>query len=256
MTVKRPTGEAGQAFIETLLMIWLLTLLLSAIIQVFLIHNYMFQMANNAYYSLFKDKAYGERNKPDWEFTGFPNWPKKPLRTVNPLQQAGGRVHDLDDGPAVTWSEDDRAAVPMMPYFEDAIREQLQNNGITRAPVRLKVGTPVPGVNYLDPKFLHMAMGTEGGFGAFAGMIEAIIGIAGELGGSLSDYTGGYSDTELGGLFDDYEDQNDELDSHSPEEAQNAWDEAHGDFNHDGFNDACEVLYGNNHESCRNDRPF
>ena len=31
-------------------MVWLLTLLLSAIFQVFLVHNYTFQMANNAYY--------------------------------------------------------------------------------------------------------------------------------------------------------------------------------------------------------------
>ncbi len=87
-----PKGEGGQAFIETLLMIWLLTLLLSAIIQVFLIHNYTFQMANNAYYSLFKDKASGEYNTPSKAFSGFPNPPKKPLRTVKALQQAGGEA--------------------------------------------------------------------------------------------------------------------------------------------------------------------
>ena len=164
-------GETGQAFVETLLMVWLLTLLLSAIFQVFLVHNYTFQMANNAYYSLFKDKAYGQHNDPDKEFAGFPNWNKKPLRTVVPLQQAGGHVHDLSGGPGVSWSEDDRAAVPMMPYFEDSIIEQLQNAGVTRAPVRLKIGSPVPGHNYLDHKFLNMAMGTEGGFEAFANMI-------------------------------------------------------------------------------------
>jgi len=237
-------------------MVWLLTLLLSAIIQVFLVHNYTFQMANNAYYSLFKDKAYGEFNKPDKEFTGFPNWNKKPLRTVEPLQQAGGRARDLSAGPAVSWSDDDRAAVPMMPYFEKSIVEQLQNNGITRAPVRLKIGTPVPGHNYLDQKFLRMAMGTEGGFGAFAQMISAIIGISTELGRSYTDYTDGYTDGDLGGLVDDYDDEDEDLDGYDEESAQNAWDDAHGDFNHDGYNDACEAIQGNDDSSCRNNRPW
>ncbi len=249
-------GETGQAFVETLLMIWLLTLLLSAIFQVFLVHNYTFQMANNAYYSLFKDKAYGKHNDPDMEFVGFPNWNKKPLRTVVPLQQAGGRVHDLSGGPGVSWSEDDRAAVPMMPYFEESIIEQLQNNGITRAPVRLKIGSPVSGHNYLDLKFLNMAMGTEGGFGAFANMIASIVGISTELGRSYTDYTDGYTDGDLDGLLDDYDDENDDLNSQDPETARRAWDEAHGDFNHDGYNDACEAIRGNNDASCRNNRPW
>lgn len=250
--------EAGQAFVETLLMIWLLTLLLSAIIQVFLMHNYTFQMANNAYYSLFKDKAYGDKNFSDEEFVGFPNWTpvRKPLRAVAPLQQAGGRVRDLAGGPGATWSEDDRAAVPMMPYFEKSIIEQLQNNGITRAPVRLKIGSHAPGQNYLDPKFLSMSMGTEGGFEAFGNMIAAIFGIASALGTSGSEFTDGYSGGELDGLLGDYEDQAGELDGQDPEQAKQAWDEAHGDFNHDGYNDMCEALQGNNDPSCRNNRPW
>ena len=254
----RNGGETGQAFVETLLMIWLLTLLLSAIIQVFLVHNYTFQMANNAYYSLFKDKAYGEHNDPDKEFIGFPNWTpvRKPLRTVSPLQQAGGRARDLSGGPAVSWSEDDRAAVPMMPYFEKSIIEQLQNIGVTRAPVRLKIGSPVEGGNYLDQKFLSMSMGTEGGFTAFGNMIASIFAIARELGQSGSNYTDGYSEDDLGGLLDDYDDQNDDLDGQDPEAARRAWDEAHGDFNHDGYNDVCEIINGNNDSSCRNNRPW
>ena len=249
-------GQTGQAFVETLFMIWLLTLLLSAIIQVFLVHNYTFQMANNAYYSLFKDKAYGEHNDPDKEFAGFPNWHKKPLRTVVPLQQAGGRARDLSAGPAVSWSEDDRAAVPMMPYFEKSIIEQLQNIGVTRVPVRLKIGSPVPGHNYLDQKFLNMAMGTEGGFEAFGEMIASIVGISTALGRSYTDYTDGYTDGDLGGLLDDYDDENDDLNDQDPEEAKKAWDEAHGDFNHDGYNDVCEDFQGDNDASCKNNRPW
>jgi len=251
-------GEAGQAFIETLLMIWLLTLLFSAILQVFLVHNYAYQMANNAYYSLFKDKAYGEHNHYDKEFVGYPNWNKKPLRAVAPLSQAGGKVHVLA-GAGINWSEDDRAAVPMMPFFEDAIVEQLQSNGISRAPVRLKIGTPIPGHNYLDMKYLRMAMGTEGGFGAFFDMIGSIVSISSALGRDPSAYTGGYSEDELDDLFGDYEDANDDLNDQDPNSAQNArdqWDTAHGDFNHDGYNDACEALHGNNASQCRNDRPW
>ena len=239
-------------------MIWLLTLLLSAIIQVFLVHNYTFQMANNAYYSLFKDKAYGRYNKPDRGFAGYPNWHKKPLRTVKPLQQAGGRVHVLA-GAGINWSEDDRAAVPMMPFFEDAIVEQLQRGGITRAPVRLKIGSPVPGHNYLQMKFLHMAMGTEGGFGAFFDMIGSLISISSELGRNYTDYTDGYSDTDLGGLAGDYGDANDDLNNQDPDAAQKArdqWDVNHGDFNHDGYRDACELVRGDNHPDCKNDRPW
>lgn len=256
MSRRRRHGESGQAFIETLLMIWLLTLMLSAIIQVFLVHNYTFQMANNAYYSLFKDKAYGSFNFSTVPFQGYPVWNKKPLRTVEPLQQAGGRVRDLSGGIAASWSDDDRAAVPMMPYFEDAIIEQLQNNGITRGPVRLKIGHPIPGQNYMDQKFLSMSMGTEGGFVPFGHMIASIVQISGALGQNYTDFTDGYSDGELDGLLGDYEDENGDLNDQSPEQAQNAWDNAHGDFNHDGYNDACEAINGNNHESCRNNRPW
>lgn len=252
---QRGDGESGQAFVETLLMMWLLTLLLSAIIQVFLVHNYTYQMANNAYFSLFKDKAYGDYNDSDRKFAGFPNWPKKPLRTVTPLQQAGGRVHVLAGG-AINWSEDDRAAVPMMPYFEDAIVEQLRNNGVTRAPVRLKIGTPIPGESYLRQKFLYMAMGTSGGFTEFFEMIGSIVAISGHIGRNYTDFTGGYSEDELGDIFDGYEDADDDLDSQDPENAQDAWDEAHGDFNHDGFNDACEVLRGNDDPQCSTGSPF
>ena len=250
--------EAGQAFIETVLMIWLLTLLFSAIVQVFLVHNYAYQMANNAYYSLFKDKAYGEYNHYDREFQGFPNFQKKPLRAVTPLQQAGGKVHVLA-GPDVNWSSDDRAAVPMMPFFEDAIIEQLQNNGISRAPVRLKIGNRVPGHNYLDMKYLWMGMGTEGGFKPFFGMIESIFKIAEALGHDPSSYTGGYSQDELDDLYGDYEGKSDEMNNQDPNGGQNAkdqWDEAHGDFNHDGYHDACETLHGNNASQCKNDRPW
>jgi hypothetical protein len=258
---RRPSereGEKGQAFIETLLMIWLLTLVISAIIQVFLVHNYAFQMANNAYYSLFKDKAYGTYNKPSHSFDGFPNWPKKPLRAVSPLAQAGGRVHVLAGG-GVNWSEDDRAAIPMMPFFQDSIVEELQNRGITRAPVRLKLGTKVGGLNYLETKYLRMGMGTEGGFGAFFGMIESLISMSSQLGTNYTDYTDGYDQGDLEDQADDYDDANDDLNNQDPNAAQNArdqWDNAHGDFNHDGYNDACESIHGNNHPSCNNHRPW
>ena len=252
---RRRNLEAGQAFVETLLMIWLLTLLLSAIIQVFLVHNYTFQMANNAYYSLFKDKAYGTYNNPDQEFTGFPNYRpvSKPLRTVKALQQAGGRVH-VEAGGAINWSDDDRAAVPMMPFFKDAIVEQLGRGGITRAPVRLKIGSPVQGHNYLDMKFLRMAMGTEGGFGAFFEMIGSVISISGDL-GSYTDYTEG----DLSDMVGDYDNAGDELNNQDPDAAQKAreqWDEEHGDDNHDGYEDACELIQGNNSPDCKNDRPW
>jgi hypothetical protein len=107
---------------------------------VFLVHNYAYQMANNAYYSLFKDKAYGTYNKPTHRFEGWPNWPHKPLRSVSPLAQAGGRVH-VQAGGDVNWSEDDRASIPMMPFFEDSIVLELRNRGVTREPVRSSSGT-------------------------------------------------------------------------------------------------------------------
>ena len=241
-----PKGEGGQAFIETLLMIWLLTLLLSAIIQVFLIHNYTFQMANNAYYSLFKDKAYGEYNTPSKAFSGFPNPPKKPLRTVKALQQAGGKRHVLA-GHDVNWSDDDRAAVPMMPFYEEPIKEQLQNFGVTRAPVRLKIGNPSDGQNYLEMKFLRMAMGTEGGFTAFFEMIGSIILIAGELGENYTDFTSGYSDGDLDDMFGDYEGADEDLDNQdgdSGQKAKNQWDNEHGDFNHESSPFLVETLHG------------
>ena len=230
---RRRNLEAGQAFVETLLMIWLLTLLLSAIIQVFLVHNYTFQMANNAYYSLFKDKAYGRYNNPDQEFTGFPNYGpvSKPLRTVKALEQAGGRVHVLAGG-AINWSDDDRAAVPMMPFFEDAIVRQLDEGfDITRPPVRLKIGSARPGQNYLDMKFLSMAMGTVGGFGAFFNMIGSVISISNELGRSYTDYTDGDFDDELG----EYDNADDYLDNQDPDAAR----------------DACELI-----PECKNDPPW
>jgi hypothetical protein len=240
-------------------MIWLLTLLMSAIIQVFLVHNYAFQMANNAYYSLFKDKAYGKWNKPSEEYQGFPNFDqKKPLRAVSPLEQAGGKVHVTSGGP-INWSEDDRAAIPMMPFFQDSIVKELQNRGITRAPVRLKLGTKISGLNYLETKYLRMGMGTEGGFGAFFGMIEALFKMAGQLGVNATDYTNGYDPSDLENEGDKYDQANNDLNNQDPNAAQNArdqWDEAHGDYNHDGYNDVCESMHGNNASICNNHRPW
>ncbi|MGH9320200.1 MAG: hypothetical protein ACRD21_20760 [Vicinamibacteria bacterium] len=254
----RLQSEPGQALIETVLMIWLFAILLSAIIQVFLVHNYSYQMANNAYYSLFKDKAYGEYNKSSKEFSGYPNWPRKPLRTVSPLEQAGGKVHVLAGGD-VNWSEDDRAAIPMMPFFEDAIILELRNRGVNRAPVRLKLGNHEPGLNYMPMKFLWMAMGTEGGFSAFFEMIGSIIDISGELGQNYTDFTDGYDQGDVDDMYDDYGDADGDLngqDQNGGQQAKDQWDNAHGDFNHDGYNDACEAVQGNNHPSCKNDRPW
>ncbi len=240
-------------------MIWLLTLLMSAIIQVFLVHNYAFQMANNAYYSLFKDKAYGKYNKPSEKFQGFPNFAqKKPLRAVSPLAQAGGKIH-VTAGGAINWSDDDRAAIPMMPFFQDSIVKELENRGITRGPVRLKLGTKISGLNYLETKYLRMGMGTEGGFEAFFGMIESLIGMAGELGTDYTKYTNGYDEDDLKGKSDQYDNANDDLNNQDPNAAQHArdqWDNAHGDYNHDGYNDVCEQIHGNNHPSCNNHRPW
>jgi hypothetical protein len=234
---------------------WLFAILLSAIIQVFLVHNYAYQMANNAYYSLFKDKAYGTYNKPSHRFEGWPNWPQRCSFRRSP---EGGKVHVLAGG-SVTWSEDDRASIPMMPFFEDAIVLELRNRGVTREPVRLKLGRRVPSLNYLETKFLWMGMGTEGGFGAFFGMIEALIDIAPKLGQNYTDYTDGYDQGDLEGYGDDYDDANDELNDQDPnggQDAQNQWDVAHGDYNHDGYRDACEAVQGNNHPSCKNNRPW
>jgi len=99
-------------------------------------------------------------------------------------------------------------------------------------------------------------MGTEGGFEAFGNMIASIVGISTRLGRSYTDYTDGYTDGDLDGLLDDYDDENDDLNGQDPEAARRAWDEAHGDFNHDGYNDVCEVMRGNNDASCRNNRPW
>jgi hypothetical protein len=108
-------------------------------------------------------------------------------------------------------------------------------------------------------KYLRMGMGTEGGFGAFFDMIGSIVSISSALGRDPSAYTGGYSEDELDDLFGDYEGANDDLNNQDPNAAQDArdtWDEAHGDFNHDGYNDPCEALHGNNASQCRNDRPW
>jgi hypothetical protein len=251
-------SEKGQALIETLLMMWLFAVLLSAIIQVFLVHNYSYQMANNAYYSLFKDKAYGTYNKPTHRFEGYPNWPHKPLRSVTPLQQAGGKVHVLAGGD-VNWSQDDRASIPMMPFFEDAIVLELRNRGVTREPVRLKLGRRDPSKNYLETKFLWMGMGTEGGFDAFFGMIEALIGMAPQLGRSYTDFTDGYDEGDLHDQQDDYGNNNGDLngtDPNSGQDAKDQWDVQHGDLNHDGYHDGCEAIHGNNHPSCKTHRPW
>jgi hypothetical protein len=254
----RGRSERGQAFVETVLMIWLLTLLLSAIIQVFLVHNFAFQMANNAYYSLFKDKAYGTYNKSSHGFEGFPNPPHKPLRAVSPLGQAGGKIH-VSAGGDVNWSEDDRAAIPMMPFFQNAIVKELQNRGITRPPVRLKLGTKISGLNYLETKSLYMGMGTEGGFGAFFDMIGSLIDMSGELGTDYTQYTNGYDEDDLHNQDDKYGDANDDLndqDADGGQKAKDKWDESYGDYNHDGYNDFCQQTKGNNNPDCKNHRPW
>jgi hypothetical protein len=254
----RRENQHGQAFVETLLMIWLLTVLISAIIQVFLAHNYIFQMANNAYYSLFKDKAYNTYNKPDVEFSGFPNWPSKPLRTVRALPQAGGKIHEFRT-PEINWDHDDRASLPIMPFFKDSIMEELQNRGISRQPLWLKVGTKIEGRNFLDQKTLRMAMGTEGGFEAFFDMIGSIIQIAQRLGENYTDYTEGYNEGDLEGMEDQYNQGNNQLNSQDPDAAQKArdqWDVEHEDYNHDGYREPCEAAQGDNHPSCKNDRPW
>ena len=143
-------------------------------------------------------------------------------------------------------SEDDRAAVPMMPFFEDAIVEQLDEGfDITRPPVRLKIGSRVQGQNYLDMKFLSMAMGTEGGFKAFFEMIGSVISISNELGTSYTDYTDGYTEGDLVDELGDYDNADDDLNNQDPDAAQKAreqWDVEHGDYNHDGYEDACELI--------------
>jgi hypothetical protein len=146
-----------------------------------------------------------------------------------------------------------------MPFFEDAIVLELRNRGITREPVRLKLGRRVPSQNYLETKFLWMGMGTEGGFGAFFGMIESLIGMSAELGREYTDYTEGYDEDDLHDQEDDYGDNNGDLNGTDPNSGQNAkdqWDIQNGDFNHDGYHDGCEAIHGNNHPSCKNDRPW
>lgn len=241
-------------------MAWLLTLLISAIIQVFLVHNYTFQMANNAYYSLFKDKAYDNNNSYDVGFMGYGNYTpvRKPFRAVNAQSGAGGtgEVHTQSEGATATW-RDDRAAVPMMPYFEPYIIAELESRWNMSEKVRLKVGTYDPNANpHIKPKFLRMAMGTEGGFGAFFGMIESLISMAGDFGGSLPEYTGGYDEDDLENAGDDYDDANDDLNENEPpteEEIRREWAEANGDYNYDGYNDLCELTHGNNHPDCAYD---
>jgi hypothetical protein len=249
-------SERGQSLFETVLMVFLLTLLLSATIQIFLVHNYAYQMANNAYFSLFKDKAYNTYNKPSKGYAGYPNWPKKPLRTVKPLKGSG--IATLGNA-AATWSQDNRASVPMMPFFEEPIIRELRNIGVTREPVRLKIGSPIQGHNYLDMKWLYMGMGTEGGFGAFFEMISSLVQMAVKLGKGATTYTNGYSYGDLQNMQGDYDSSNNDLNSSEDggkAQQEYAWDEAHGDYNHDGYNDACESVHGNNHPSCKNPRPW
>jgi hypothetical protein len=186
----------GQAVVETIFMALLLSFLLVAIIQVFMVHNYAFQMANNAYYSLFKDVAY-HRNYPDRDFDGYstdaPNFRGKPLRSVDPWPQSPGRIHVLA-GSYTNWTQDDRASVPMMPFYRTPIIDTMRAAGINTDPVRLKVGTRRPGAPYLDMKFMYVGSGTKGDY--LLVVVDIAIGLVralGELvgGGSYTDYTGG-----------------------------------------------------------------
>lgn len=177
----------------------LLSFVLVAIIQVFMVHNYAFQMANNAYYSLFKDLAYN-RNYPDKDFWGFPNYKGKPLRSVDPWPLTPGRIHTLA-GSYINWTEDDRASVPMMPFYRTPIIETMRSAGITTEPVRLKVGTRIPGHSYLDMKFMYIGSGTKGAYLlAVVDIVTQLVGALADVvgGGSYTDYTGGltYEDPE------------------------------------------------------------
>jgi len=178
--------------VETIFMALLLSFALVAIIQVFMVHNYAFQMANNAYYSLFKDLAY-HRNYPDKDFWGYPNYKGKPLRSVDPWPLSPGRIHVLAGGDK-NWQFDDRASVPMMPFYRTPIIETLDRAGIKMDPVRLKVGTRVPGLSYLEMKFIYIGSGTKGAYLlAVIDIVTQLVGAMADIlgGGSYTDYTGG-----------------------------------------------------------------
>lgn len=236
-------GERGQSVVETVFVVLLLTLLISGIIQIFLVHNYAFQMANNAYYSLFKHRAY-RHNQPSEEFVGFPNYYKKPLRAVRPPK--GGRVHTLA-GPAVNWSEDDRTSVPMMPFYRESIIEEMERVGITAAPVRLKIGRYRPGMKYLDVKFMFIGAGTKGNdLGAIFRLLGGLFRLTRKFGGDLLNYTGGYTEDTLrhqvGSMRRAQRRQGGVGDGSA---AKDQWDELNGDYNHDGYDDFSGV------ENCR-----
>jgi hypothetical protein len=170
--------------------------------------------------------------------------------------QAGGKVQ-AESGGQTDWTGDDRAAIPMMPFFENAIVTELRNRNVTVEKVRLKLGNYEPGLGYLRLKVLWMGMGTEGGFEAFFGMIEGLFTMAPQLGASATNYTDGYDADDLQNQKDNYENQDDNLNNQDTgEEAKDQWDVDHGDFNHDGYRDQCEAANGNNHPSCKNDRPW
>ncbi len=133
-------ASSGQALIETVLMIALFTVLLSAIIQVFLVHNYTFQMANNAYYSLFKDKAYGTYNKPTHRYRGLSELAPQAAPVRVPAQAGGRKGASEVGGGDVNWTGDDRAVIPMMPFFENAIVPELRNRDVTRGKSAAQAG--------------------------------------------------------------------------------------------------------------------
>ncbi|MGH9461108.1 MAG: hypothetical protein ACRD1X_07805 [Vicinamibacteria bacterium] len=228
----RPSRARGQSLVETTVMIFLLTLMISAILQIFLVHNYAFQMANNAYYSLFKDRAYRHNTTSD-EFHGYPNYYRKPLRAVRPWP-AGGRVHRLAGSPT-NWSEDDRASVPMMPFYEQAIVDQMKAAGITRDRVRLKIGQHRTGASYLDMKFLFIGAGTKGDdIWAVFRMLESLWGLTRRFGREFMGFTQGYDSESLGSQFEDLEAAvgvlGSEPDSGATEELRGVWRQRGGDF--------------------------
>jgi hypothetical protein len=105
-------------------------------------------------------------------------------------------------------------------------------------------------------KFLWMGWGPR--FRRSSG-IEALIGISGELGRNYTDYTEGYDQGDLEDFEDDYGDADDDMNDQDPnggQDAKDQWDTSHGDYNHDGYRDSCEAAQGNNHPSCKNDRPW
>ena len=240
----RDRGQKGQAVVETIFMIIVLTLLLSAIIQIFLVHNYAFQMANNAYYSLFKDKAY-KNDRYDVKYQGPPNYPlKKPLRAVEPWPP-NGRVYTQSQGR--NW-EDDRASVPMMPFYKDAIIDQMKRGGITREPVRLKIGQYQQGVNWLNYKFMHIGAGTDGSYLlAIVDLVDMLIRDLSWLGGggNYQDYTMGQDIGSLGSSASGGATQQSNMGSSgnlqdgdgNQRSMYEAYDFHHGDYNRDGKND-------------------